>query len=218
LLGYEELESLTGLPDNVSVEVLGKQSNFGSSWTTALIPFFTDTSHDRFVIVVEDLILMNKVDVQKIALLEEQFDLGIADKAVIGGGLPLHMTTKLTDEVLVFNQNINYRSTLHPSIWTKNYFLKFLKPGLTAWDFEIHNDSLAHCDGANIIVNDYTYPQSPHLFSCLNLYSRGELMINKDTQILDNQLSSRHFDKKDLKYIWEEIQTHEKSKEGASTK
>ena len=81
------------------------------------------------------------------------------------------------------------------------YFLKYLKPEMSAWDFEVRNNYKAQFDGANIIANDYVYPQFPHTFSNLNLYSKGKLTIDKDGHILDNQPSSRYFDKKDLKYI-----------------
>ena len=83
--------------------------------------------------------------------------------------------------------------------------MKYLKPNLTAWGFEVNNNNEAKYDGAVIIANDYVYPESPHPFSHFNLYSKGRITINSNGDILDNQPSGRFFDRQDLLYIWEKV-------------
>ena len=47
--------------------------------------------------------------------------------------------------------NAPYRTSLHPAIWRKEYFKKYLKPNFTIWDFEIKNMPESQKDGATII-------------------------------------------------------------------
>tara|TARA_R110000824_G_scaffold45728_1_gene132043 strand:+ start:13118 stop:13840 length:723 start_codon:yes stop_codon:yes gene_type:complete len=205
LLGYEEVERLQNLPENVEVHMLGQQDDYGTSWTDALIPFFQNLEEQHFVVLFDDMILMSAVDPEVIRRLEEEVVTGRAQKALIGGGMPLTSTTKMENGLLVFDQNMGYRATLHPAIWAKDYFLSFLEPNFSPWQFEILNENKARRDGAVIINDDYVYPQHPHTFTTLNLYSKGNITINKNGEILDNQPSAKYFDKEDLLYIWEKI-------------
>lgn len=205
VLGYENVREYSHHLKDVETVFLGEQDSFGRSWSSALIPYFKTVKDETFVILVEDLILMNRVDHSKIKVLDEKIRSGKAKKAVIGGGIPLDKTSLWEDDLLLFNQNIDYRCTLHPSIWNKEYFEKFLKEGHTIWDFEVANNELAKSDGEKIIALNYRYPETMHLFSSLNLYSRRELTINKEGSILDNQPSSKFFKTEDIQEIWESI-------------
>ena len=205
LLGYEEVLHLKNLPKNVTVEYLGKQESFGKSWTDALIPYFNNISDEYFFLLMDDFILLKPANKEQIALLETQIKTGKAQKAVAGGGLPLASTEETEKGILKFNQGIDYRATLHPAIWNRKYFLKFLRPNLTAWQFELDNNTLAKYDGANIVNNKYSYPREPHPFSALNLYNKGKLTIDKEGNILDSQPSEKFFNKKDIKHIWEKL-------------
>ncbi len=201
IVGYESVQELKDLPNNVSTKFLGKQQNYGESWTTALIPFFNDVPEEYFVVLLDDLVIMNSMDMDKISVLEEQIKQNKAQKAMIGGGLPLNLTKEIGEELLEFRQDIDYRATLHPAIWNKRYFLKYLKPNMTPWQFEIANNNTAKYDGATIIANKYVYPDEPHPFSFLNVYTKGKLMITECGEVLDEQPSSKFFDKEDIKDI-----------------
>tara|TARA_R110002020_G_scaffold130148_1_gene291283 strand:- start:31659 stop:32381 length:723 start_codon:yes stop_codon:yes gene_type:complete len=205
LLGYEEVEKLQGLPENVEVHMLGQQDDYGTSWTDALIPFFQNLEEECFVVLFDDMILMKEVPQETMTRLEQEVVSGRAQKALIGGGMPLTSTSKMENGLLAFDQNMGYRATLHPAIWARDYFLSFLKPNFSPWQFEILNENKARRDGALIINDDYVYPQQPHTFTTLNLYSKGQLTINESGQILDNQPSSRYFEREDLLYIWEKV-------------
>jgi len=207
LLGYEEVEKLTDFPNNVTVKILGKQDDFGKSWSDGLIPFFNKVEENYFIILVEDMILLKEIDYERINLLEQQFLSGNADKAMIGGGLPLDLTTEMENGLLLYNQGINYRCSLHPAIWSREYFLRYLKPGMTIWDFELRNDSEARNDGAKIITNNYSYPQEPDPFLILNLYNKERLTLNEEGHLFPGAppASRKFFNKEDLTYIWEKI-------------
>jgi hypothetical protein len=201
MLGYEAIEALE-FPSNVKKEILGKQSDFGTSWSNALIPFFENVPNTHFIILMDDLILMNDVDPDRMSNLENQVAKGYADKALVGGGIPFSAATKINEKTILFNQGLNYRATLSPSIWRKEYFLRYLKPNMSTYDFEVRNNTEAARDNARIITDNYIYPETRHPFSFLNLYSKGELLIDADGNVLTNQPSSRFFDKNIIKHIW----------------
>ena len=69
--------------------------------------------------------------------------------------------------------------SLHPAIWTKQYFLKYLTPNLTSWDFELINSNKATFDNAVILNYKYDYPNEPHIYSYLELYTKGNLNISE---------------------------------------
>jgi len=205
VLGYEGLNEVDGFSPNQEVVILGNQDDFGKSWSSALIPYFEKTKHDYFVILVEDFILMNRVDHNKIRVLEEEIKSGKAQKAVIGGGLDTRYTSRWENNLFLYSLGIDYRCTLHPSIWNRDYFLKWLNPGDTIWDFEVKNNEMIKYDGANIIGYEENWPNHLilPLYSSLNLYAgKTGLTINEDGKILDDQPSSKYFNVEDTKMIW----------------
>jgi hypothetical protein len=231
IVGYEDVLELKELPDNVNVACVGTQADFGSTWTNALIPYFKQAKEEYFTLIFDDHILMNQVPLDKIAELEEQFINKKAQKAMIGGGISLDSAKTFEDNknLLEFAQYIDYRMSLHPAIWSKEYFLKYLKPNLTSWDFELVNDNRARFDGATILNYNYNYPSQPHLYSYLELYTKGQNNIVKltpdiskeliseleqsikekkstktaDGLVVAQQSSARFFNEEDIKYIWE---------------
>tara|TARA_R110002020_G_scaffold314362_2_gene529549 strand:+ start:293 stop:1054 length:762 start_codon:yes stop_codon:yes gene_type:complete len=217
IVGYEDVLELKNLPSNVNVVSVGYQFKFGKIWSSGLIPFFKKISDEYFILIFDDHILLNEVDKNKIKILEEQFKLKKADKAMIGGGLPLSKTTKINNDLLLYNQGIDYRTSLHPAIWTKKYFLHYLRPGMTSWDFELVNNKEARFDKARIINLAYDYvddstglqPKEQHTYSMLELYTKGKININDSGEVITNQPSSCFFNKKDLQYIWDNIHNKE---------
>ena len=201
IIGYDEVLHLENLPPNVNVACVGGQDDFGTTWTNALIPFFENIPESYFALNFDDHILMNEVDLDKLKILEEQFMAENIDKAQIGGGISLVHTEPFTDDILLFKQGIDYRLSLHPSIWTKKYFLKYLRPNMTAWDFELVSNREASQDGAKIVNLKCDYPKERHLYSYFELYSKGRLNICRHGDSLIPQKSQHHFDSSDLKYI-----------------
>ena len=210
IVGYEDVLKLTNLPSNVRTVSLGNQSDYGTNWTNALIPYFQQIPEKYFTLILDDHILLNKVDEEKIKILEKWFDEENADKAMIGGGISLQQASKVDDKVLLFNQNADYRTSLHPAIWTKKYFLKYLKPDMSSWDFELKNNHEAKNDGGRIINLSYNYPAEPHPYSYLELYTKGKITINSYGNVITNQPSRAFFAKEEIKYIWNSLYTRVK--------
>ena len=205
IVGYEDVNKLTDLPSNVETVCLGKQNEFGKMWTNALIPYFETVAEDYFVIMLDDHFLLGPVDFSKMNIVENWVKEGKADKAMIGGGISLYLSRKISENMLLFDQHIDYRTSLHPAIWKKSYFLKYLKPNMTSWDFEIKNNAEARGDGAKIINFHYKYPAQPHLFSCFELCNKGEFTINEKGEFLTDQPGENFFAKEDIMYIWNQI-------------
>ena len=76
-------------------------------------------------------------------------------------------------------QGAHYRTTLHPSIWRKDYFLKYLKPGFTAWEFEMNNFNESFIDNATIICQDDT----DDIYKSMNVYDKAKPIPRWDSQL-----------------------------------
>ena len=196
-LGFDK-SSVPSLPKNCTFHSLGKQEDFGRIWTDPLIPFISELEDEHFVFTVEDVMLMKTVDQQKINTLEDQVVNHGASKAMLdshlNGSAAPHSDPD--SKILTLSQQSPYRASLHPAIWKKDYFLKFLKPRYTAWDFEIANDSEARNDGSKIVSlnsNDDTY------YTC-NVYRKGVPIPRHDCRRVYGT-SGEYFDMEDIEYI-----------------
>ena len=166
-LGFDE-SKVPPLPDNCSFHSLGKQEDFGSLWTDPLIPYIDSLEDEYFVFTVEDVMLMEPVDLEKAAILEEEIRDHGASKALLDTHLN-HSTFSYKEGLRAMRGDAEYRTTLHPSIWRKEYFQKYLKPGMNAWDFEVQNMRESMNDGAIIVSLD----QEEDLYSTSNVYRKG---------------------------------------------
>ena len=170
------------LPENCSFVSLGKQSDFGSIWTDPLIPYIDSLEDEYFIFTVEDVMLLDHVDIKKFKILEDEIKNNRASKAILDSHLnkysePYQFTTweSMWDDsknnLRLLHQNAPYRTTLHPSIWRKEYFRKYLKPGFTAWQFETSDINVreSNIDGANII----SLAQEKDLYYTCNVFLKG---------------------------------------------
>ena len=149
VLGFEETDLV--LPDNFEYISLGRQENFGRHWTDPLIPYISTLEHEYFTLMMGDFFLTDNTDIEKVSMLEEEILTGQAEKAILDTHLSAY-TLEYKPGIRKLAQNSPYRTTLHPAIWKREYFRRYLNPGLTAWDFEIQNMPESQRDGANIIL------------------------------------------------------------------
>ena len=71
---------------------------------------------------------------------------------------------------IVANQDSRYRTSTQPAIWTREYLLRYTKPGRRIWDFEKLGTGEARHDGAEILACDMTLaPAYPYA----NIYKKG---------------------------------------------
>ena len=224
VLGYEEILLLKEikLPQNVKYVCLGKQADFGKTWSTAMIPYFNQLEDDYFVLVPDDCILVKKIDISKVNFLEDLVRNKSADKAVLGGGLSLKDTVVHAHDqrLLIYHQNIPYRSSIIPAIWSKKYFLHYLVPNITTHEFEAKpNEWKAANDGAIIInYNTGPNPENPHLFCFVNTYHTGKITINKDLSMTcgcppkpcRHYPQYGHYSKKSLRFILDDVEKNKR--------
>lgn len=165
-LGYDIENMPENMPENFSFVSLGEQTK---EWTTPLIEFFENVEDEYFIILLEDVLIVGDVDKDKFAILENEIATRQAQKAM----LDIHLNNNVTpykDGIVSLSQAANYRTSLHPAIWNKDYFLKFLKPQFSIWDFEVKNMKESKFDGANIISLD----TDENLFKVVNVYDKGQ--------------------------------------------
>jgi hypothetical protein len=150
ILGFDTI-GLPRLPANFEYVSLGRQDDFGRYWTDPLIPYINELDEDYFVLMMGDFLLTDYVEIERLKALESEIINGDADKVVLDTHLSAY-TVPYKPGIRELRQEAPYRTTLHPAIWRKEYFLKFLKPKLTAWQFEIHNMPESQRDEARILL------------------------------------------------------------------
>ena len=137
-LGYKPLEF--NLPSNFDFISLGEDLG-PNKWSNSLIDFFKKTKETHFILGLEDQILTGpiKKDILDI-LLKECNDPKVGRINLMRDTVNRpHSLYKQIDEdfsIIKANQNSDYRISLMWSIWNKEYFLKYLTPNLSIWDFE----------------------------------------------------------------------------------
>ena len=183
ILGYDFPKEL--LPQNFSFISLGKQEEFNPYWTTALIPYFRDFPYKYFLAIMDDCFLIKKVNLNKFNLFFDKMKELDADKIVFSVHTGKFNDIRIKDDMIIWEQNRIYRTTLQISMWKVDYFLKYCKPNLTPQDFEL-NENQGKNDGAIILSSDnddiiYKYeilrrgkPDKSqfHLLSSLNIEDR----------------------------------------------
>ena len=145
ILGYNTPDF--DLPDNFDFVSLGDQKIYGRDWTSALIPFFKQLPDEYFILLLDDYYIL---DVNKFLLSE-------AEKHMARGIEKIRLTfdarpgDKVDINFKTMKQNAGYRLSLQPSFIRKDYFLKYLIPGKTIWEYETNHEAIRN-DGARILL------------------------------------------------------------------
>ena len=152
-LGYKPLEF--NLPSNFDFIYLGEDLG-PNKWSNSLIDFFKKTKETHFILGLEDQILTGpiKKDILDI-LLKECNDPKVGRINLMRDTVNRpHSLYKQIDEdfsIIKANQNSDYRISLMWSIWNKEYFLKYLNPNISAWEFEGSRGEKGQNDGYHIL-------------------------------------------------------------------
>jgi hypothetical protein len=159
VLGYDKLPP--PLPDNFEFISLGKQASFRESWCDGLMPFMDSIADPYFVLLLEDDFLIGEVDLADLKEAEDMVRGGAASKVLLYSE-PTYPQEAWPGSTFfnVWKTDGHYRTSLTPSIWAKDYFVKYLHSGFSAWDFERRNMESAKGDGATILLlrNGAVYP------------------------------------------------------------
>ena len=144
-------------------------------WTNGLIPFFKNISDEYFFFTIDDHLLTDYVDQFKVDRMIEEIEKG-ASKAMMHSHLnDVHGVPEGKDLILI-RQDADYRTTIHPAIWRRDYLLQYLKPNYTVWQFELNNMPESRTDGARMVSLKTSSAREDHIFCCLNLFRGSSIM------------------------------------------
>lgn len=128
-------------------------------WSTNMRKFFETVDDHHFVFLFDDYFLVEKVDEDKIKMMENLLVDDKLAKADLSMNTMSYSHTNykgLTDKFLS-NSNAFLRLSTQAAIWTKEFWLKWMNPGLSPWQFEIsqnsHDDELIVGTNGRIFIN-----------------------------------------------------------------
>ena len=115
------------LPDNCTWVSLGPQGS-KQDWSNQIRPYF-EQQPDWFVWMMEDTFL------KELCILPIIIQSGNIGRIDLTKDIKSREHTK-ANEIIFAHPNSRYRLSTQPSVWCKHFLLKYLKPGLSPWDFE----------------------------------------------------------------------------------
>mgnify|MGYP000518912570 CR=1 FL=1 len=174
ILGYSS--PTFELPPNIDFVSLGEDRG-PSFWSTDLRGYFESIEDDFFIYLNDDGVLVKQVDLEEIRKISEELDFNVG-RLSLTHDLFTRPYKDVNDMVIESSQNANYRCSTQYSIWNRQYFLKYLQPGLTPWQFETKQSQKSKNDGFKILGL-----KNP-IFHFLHLYQRGD--YRKDWRVVSH--------------------------------
>ena len=163
ILGYDKPKFKLG--DNVSFYSMGKHDPI-EEWSTDLKKYFENVDDEYFIYMNDDGPLSKKIDSQLINLFYDILSQN-KDSKIGRIGLTQDISRRGHDEIgdygdfklIEAHQNSQYRTSTQFSIWSREYFLKYLKNSQTPWQFELQHPIN---DGYRVLATKNKY--------CLDFY------------------------------------------------
>ena len=154
ILGYQSPQYK--LPDNYNFISLGhdRGKNF---WSDDLRQFFENLDETSFIYINDDCLLLKKVEINDILNLVDLMSDNIG-RINLSGCVSERKYSVVADNIIESSQREMYRISTQYSIWNTTYFLKYLIPGLTPWQFEIMQSEKAKGDGYQILGTKKNHP------------------------------------------------------------
>lgn len=137
IVGYKTPEF--ELPSNFKFHSLGIQTDSNKDFSTDLRKYFLQ-QEDFFYWFMEDTFLKAPVDFERLEILKE-----LTKERLVGRINLSNECVKQKHELAFYSkdqeiyqnsQDARYRLSTQPSIWNREFLLKYLTPGLSPWDFE----------------------------------------------------------------------------------
>ena len=173
ILGFEKPDVELG--ENFTYETLGEEFSDNTVWRDALNPYFQNMEDDYFFLAFEDHFLIDNVNVEDFKRAEE-----IMKNDPTVGKVRLLPKYNFTDNARVsYNKlesydevfykapmvaGIHMQSSLRPSIWRKDFFLKQLNQASVVrnpHEFEIKNNGTVFPE--TVLLPKDTYPIYPDI-------------------------------------------------------
>lgn len=186
VLGYKQPEFK--LDDNFTFYSFGTSRNTANEWGTNLKKYVENSIDDPFFIfMLEDMFPASHVDFNLLNIIVKSLNDGIGRFNITNNHdkcryLDTMEVGRLDKYILLeCTANSNYRISTMPSIWNRNYFLKYLKDGMSPWDFEVDGSNKSKGDGYKILGIKDVYA----LDNTLSVRN-GNLNTDLDFSICDN--------------------------------
>lgn len=124
-------------------------------WADRIIKYLKTYNEETFLLLVEDYILKEKVDTNRIKKAENLCggDIGCVRLNPHDGLSRFLVSTKI-EGFKEYPLDKPYSISLQPSIWQKEFFLKFLRKGETVWQTEIKGSKRIHVSKKKVIWTD----------------------------------------------------------------
>lgn len=175
-LCYDKVPDIE-MPPNFSKVYIGSANNY-KDWTSPLISFMQDVDTPYFVIAGEDMFPTSDTNMSELPMLVNEIRSGQVDKVILEAAPDvMSYTDPYKPGMRKLRQDIRFRYTLQPSIWTKEYFLRHIRPGWTIWDYEKCKQAVN--DGATIITLE-----AYNMLFTLELYRGGGRLVGKSLRRL----------------------------------
>ena len=181
ILGYKNPNY--DLPNNTTFHSSGNDRG-PRYWSNDLIKYFKDFDEEYFINLVDDTLIIREVDVDRIDELFSFMKESDITKIFLSGSLVesyrSHEYGKMG--LLEIKQSSTYRTSVQPAIIKTSYWMKYLKPKQTPWEFELQNSKNDGLSILSVKINE----SAPIIYS--HLYRAGpglmrEWYISKKTKL-----------------------------------
>jgi len=127
------------LPSNFTFYSLGEQSGNKKDFSNDLRKYF-EKQPSRFVWMMEDTFLKNKVNFESLEVLKRFTKNKNCGRINLSGETVKQKHSKVCEigqySIYENDQDAEYRLSTQPSVWNRDFLLKYLTKGLSPWDFE----------------------------------------------------------------------------------
>lgn len=160
ILGYDRPDYQ--LPVNVEFISMGPQVGGAAMWSTDLRKVF-ETAEETFIYMMDDMFVNAPFDEKLVETLAELVNNNeqVVRASLVNDPGPFTNASHFLNingyDIVQLSQTANYRNSTQPSIWKKEYLLRFMRPGLTPWKFELDGMEEAKNDGKIVIGTSETY-------------------------------------------------------------
>jgi hypothetical protein len=169
ILGYRPPD--IELYNNFKFVSLREEQGPVEEWAVDLREFFESIDDEYFIYCMEDHFIMEPVDFDVLSVLfsyieHETFSILTGKTSKVGRiGLTndiqyihgkQYEPFETKNEVKVINKTptAEYRISTQFSLWSKEYMLRYLLPGMTPWEFELNGSESALSDGYLILSTE----------------------------------------------------------------
>ena len=175
------------LPDNIKYHSLGKQRG-PEYWSNDMIDFFSDKKDEIFYLTTEDGFIVKPINKELLQFITD-FVLINKNDSFLRFGLTsdvqrrTHIILESSEDfqVIMSDQNVDYRSSLQHSIWYGKTFVQLLNNNETPWHFE--SDGRFKNNKMNVFATKGLYA-----IHCGHGYKRGKKIKNWYDDANDHRL------------------------------